>query len=713
MRRCASGALLLAVLVLPTGAAARADAPRPPAPPSGAALRALAEPPQRTAIAGDRIYFVMPDRYRNGNPANDTGGASGGRGRTGHDPTDPGWFHGGDLAGLTGSCTDPANGLARVRELGFNAVWVTPPYRQKFVQGSSAAYHGYWALDFTTVDPHLGTEADFGAFVECAHRLGMRVYLDVVVNHTADVIRPAGGSAWIDPERVPYRDCRGRRFDPARYALGRTFPCLRAPDMPRVPVVPTAERDAKRPDWLNDVTRYHNRGDIEFASCSEACFEMGDFFGLDDLFTEQPRVADGLAAIYADWIRRYRIDGFRVDTARHVNRAFFHRWVPRIRSAARAAGVRDFELFGEVFDSSAINLSAYVRERGLPNVLDFALQDAVAAYASGQAGPGGIVSRLADDDYFLGRSGVAHTPPTFLGNHDMGRAARQVKSRSQAEGDALVRRTSLGYSLLYLLRGAPVVLYGDEVGMVGSGGDQAARQDMFPTQVREWQTQERAGSPPIGTGSSFDLVRHPIAEHLRALAALRAAHPALATGPTAVARVQGRGLALLRLDAGARREYVAAFNSGTAALRLTVPTRTPGAAWRGLLGTGDAASNASGVVAVTVPPLSAVLLRAERDVQLAAPRRPALRAAADRLTDLVAVRATGVGGATSVAFALKRGRGGWTRLAVDDSPPFRAFLDPRRLRRGERLHLVAVARGLDGRTAVSRVTPYVVPRRAP
>jgi alpha-amylase len=717
VRRCVSALLLLGVLALPAGASARTDAPRPPAPPAGAVLAALSQPPVRTAIASDRIYFVMPDRYRNGSTANDRGGVSGGRSQTGFDPTDPGWFHGGDYAGLTGDCDDPRTGLARLKELGFNAVWVTPPYRQKYVQGSSAAYHGYWSLDFTTVDPHLGTEAEFEAFVRCAHGLGLRVYLDVVVNHTADVILPTGGSSWVDPAEVPYRDCRGRRFDPAAYALRRTFPCLRAASMPRVPHVPAPERSVKRPAWLNDVTRYHNRGDVDFASCSEVCYEMGDFFGLDDLFTEQPAVADGLGKVFGDWIRRYEVDGFRIDTARHVNAAFFKRWIPQIRAAARQAGVKDFEIFGEVFDANAINLSGYVRERGLPNVLDFALQDAAAGFASGQTGSRGIASRLADDDYFQGPSGVAHTPPTFLGNHDMGRAAQQIKSRSQASGETLVRRTNLGYALLYLLRGAPVVYYGDEVGMVGSGGDKAARQDMFPTQVAEWKAEERAGGPAIGDGSSFDVQAHPIGAQLRSLAQSRELNATLSTGSTHVRLAQGPVLVVSRFDAREQVEYVIGFNSGQSPAAVTVQTATPSATFVVSAPSPFAdriTSDARGRLTLTIPALSSVVRNATVSVAPAVPPRPTVAGGRAELADLIEVRGRVSGTApVSIAFAVRRANGRWARAGVDDSPPYRAFLDPRRYRRGERLHLVAVARGLDGRTTTSRVTPFVVPRRQP
>ena len=97
----------------------------------------------------------------------------------------------------------------------------------------------------------------------------------------------------------------------------------------------------------------------------------------------------GLAELWASWIAKYKVDGFRIDTARHVDEAFFRVWVPRIMAAARAAGVPDFQLFGEVFISSAIDLVPFVRDRELPNLLDFPLQEALAGFAGGDAGARG------------------------------------------------------------------------------------------------------------------------------------------------------------------------------------------------------------------------------------------------------------------------------------------------------------------------------------
>src|SRR5438309_4824406 len=145
------------------------------------------------------IYFVLPDRFENGDPANDRGGLSGDRLTTGFDPTSKGFYNGGDLKGLI-------RRLDYIQGLGATALWVAPIFKNKPVQGpkghESAGYHGYWITDFTRVDPHFGTNADFKALVDAVHARGMKFYMDIVVNHTADVIyfEECAGK-----DRCPYR----------------------------------------------------------------------------------------------------------------------------------------------------------------------------------------------------------------------------------------------------------------------------------------------------------------------------------------------------------------------------------------------------------------------------------------------------------------------------------------------------------------------------
>jgi glycosidase len=650
-------------------------------------LQALRDPPTFSSLASQRIYFVMTDRYANGDTSNDDAGRAGPRATTGFDPTDTGYYHGGDLKGL-------AANLQRIKDLGFTALWVTPVMRQQWVNGSSASYHGYWGLDFTSVDQHLGSDADFGALVDKAHSLGLKVYLDVVVNHTGDIVR-LEGTSYSD---VPYRDCHGKKFNPARF-VSRTFPCLKAATMPHVPFVLPGDRKAKQPAWLNDPLNYHDRGDIDFGSCSEACFEQGDFFGLDDLFTEKPVVWKGLAQVYGDWIRRFHVDGFRVDTARHVNAAFFKLWTPRIMAAARAAGVKDFQIFGEVFLNDAVDVAPFVRDRGLPNALDFPFQDAATNFASGQSGARTLQHRLDDDDYFRTASGVEPVQPTFLGNHDMGRAAYELKTKALGASPAeLLKRVLLGYDLMYLLRGAPVVYYGDEVGMIGSGGDKAAREDMFPTAVTQWQTEERVGSPPIGKGSSFDVTSNPIETRLKSLAALRDAHPELATGASIVRYAEENLLVVSRVDLKTGDELVAAFNTATTAARTTIKGLRPG---KVLFGSGSVSGST-----IDVPAVSSLVWDSGPVAQASA-AQPKLSAGPDQLTDYVVLTATTkLAAPVSVAFALKRTNGTWARIAVDDSPPYRAFLEPSRYAKGRRLQAIAVLRTLDGKVAASKILTF-------
>jgi hypothetical protein len=428
-------------------------------------------------------------------------------------------------------------------------------------------------------------------------------------------------------------------------------------------------------------------------------------------------VVNGLVQIYSDWITRYKLDGFRVDTARHVNPGFWRLWVPKMKAAAKSVGVDDFVIFGEAPVSDSVELSTYVRDRGLPSMLDFTFRDVADAYASGSTSAVAILHRLQDDDYFRTPDGSEPVTATFLGNHDQGRAAFQIRQDGGGlSGDALLKRVLLGYDALYLLRGAPTVYYGDEVGMIGSGGDKAAREDMFPTQVPEWQTEPRVGSPPIGKGSSFDVTGNPIQAELRQLAALREGHSQLSVGWSIVRYAKGAVVAVTRIDPATRRELVVILNNGNGSASVTFPTSTPSARWSQLYGTpvpfAPPTSAANGNLTVPVAATTAVVLEAEAPIAAAAPQKPKLRVKADDLTSLWSASAT-VGGTApvSVAFVVQRANGTWQRLDVDTSPPFRGFIDGGKFKRNERVRIVAIARSLDGRTAFSNAVPFRVRRR--
>ena len=192
-----------------------------------AADDALVTDPVRQAGSNNQYYFVMTDRFANADATNDTGGLTGDRLTTGFDPTSKGFYEGGDLAGLTSQ-------LDYIQGLGTTAIWLTPSFKNQPVQGegagASAGYHGYWITDFTQIDPHLGTNAELTALIDAAHAKGMKVFFDIIANHTADVIsyeqpRPY---TYIDQATTPYKDVNGVTIpDLGAVANGHVVPGVR------------------------------------------------------------------------------------------------------------------------------------------------------------------------------------------------------------------------------------------------------------------------------------------------------------------------------------------------------------------------------------------------------------------------------------------------------------------------------------------------------
>ena len=191
----------------------------------------------RAPLTGENFYFVMADRFENGRTDNDLGGLPAAKPISGFDPTDKGYYHGGDLAGPARS------GIDYIQGLGTTAIWLTPSFKNKAVQPDdrSAGYHGYWITDFTQIDPHLGTNADLRGLVDDAHARGMKVFFDIITNHTADVIDYARGRApGVRVQgRRPYRDASGTAVRRPRLRRHRPFPPLDpSVSFPYTPFVP-------------------------------------------------------------------------------------------------------------------------------------------------------------------------------------------------------------------------------------------------------------------------------------------------------------------------------------------------------------------------------------------------------------------------------------------------------------------------------------------
>ena len=606
----------------------------------------------KVGLSSDLIYFVIPDRYKNGDPSNDRLGG-------GFDPRNTAFWHGGDLKGLTGSCQPGDNGLARIKSLGFTAVWVTPLVKQVPSTGAGAGYHGYWGVDFLNVDPHLGTNADLANFMTCAKKLNLKVILDIVVNHTGDVIKYNGQDAYI----------------------------------------PASMATIKNPAWLNDLSNYHNVGDMAHCWGNGDCTKLGDFYGLDDLATEKETVWRGWADVYGQWIKNYGFAGFRVDTAKHVDDQFFKNWQPLIQQTATAAGIPNFTIFGEVSEANAFNLMPYVRENKIQTVLDFPFQESAVEYTSGYSDSSTLQELFLSDDYYTSPTSSASNLVTYLGNHDSGRAGFQINAKRINPSNQLLPRVELGYALLYLSRGIPVVYYGDEVGMMGTGGDQMARQDMFATKVTNWRTEPRIAGKPIGYGNSFTVTAsNPIAKYLKVLAQVRKNNPGLANGFMQPRLAKGPLYVISKKDGTENREYLVAFNNSDKAVTAVINTATSIGGWKTILG--STKTNATGAkVKFTVPALSAVVLKANKTINQVFVKVGAITTSQDDFTGYYHLSAgVKTSDLASVEFFSRlAGATNWKSLGVDTNSPYSLYINPNDFL-GQNLELKAIVTNSKGAT---------------
>ncbi|MFJ3630573.1 pullulanase-type alpha-1,6-glucosidase [Streptomyces sp. NPDC090112] len=666
MIRPAAGVLAAALAVTLLPALPAAAAARPPAPPSDAKL---ASEPARHDLTREQFYFVLPDRFANGDPRNDRGGLTGSRLETGLDPTDKGFYQGGDLKGLT-------DRLDYIKGLGTTAIWMAPIFKNQPVQGKgddvSAGYHGYWITDFTQVDPHFGTNADLERLIDKAHAKGMKVFFDVITNHTADVVDYREASySYLSKGAFPYLTKDGVPFDDKDYAAGKAkFPKVDGESFPRTPFVPDAKKNAKVPGWLNDPTMYHNRGDSTFAGESS---EQGDFFGLDDLWTERPEVVDGMEKIYEKWVRDFDIDGFRIDTVKHVNTEFWTQWATALDAYAAERGRKDFFMFGEVYSADTAVTSPYVTRGRLDATLDFPLQDAIRAYASQGAQASRLGSVLADDYRYTTDKANAYEQVTFLGNHDMGRFGTFLKQdRPEAGEQELLDRYRLANELMFFSRGNPVVYSGDEQGFTGAGGDKDARQPLFATRVADYLDDDQLGTARTHAADAYD-PGHPLYRQISALSKLTKAHPALRDGVQSERLSDGSVYAFARTDTRTRTEYLVAANNGTASRTVEIDAPA-GSQYRTLHGgTALLRASAAGKLTVVVPALGSVVLQA-----VAPAAKPAtgpaltLKAPAPGATGTVELSADVTGGGLNrVVFAAQTGNGKWQVLGSADHAPYK------------------------------------------
>ena len=452
------------------------------------------------------VYFVITDRFYNGNPANDTS-----YGRTLDGGQNIGTFHGGDLAGLTMKINE-----GYFNDLGVNVIWITAPYEQihGWVTGGSSAdfkhyaYHGYYVLDYTCVDKNMGTTNDLKTFIDTAHSKGIRVIFDIVMNHTGysnikDLSEFMGANPLDSGTGVLKSGWEnatlGNYHDNFNYSSG---------------------------NWVNwwgqqwvraGLPGYDQPGGDDLTSClsylPDFKTENPTYVNLPPFMTHKPDTKATYLANYTvrmylvkwitDWVLKYGVDGYRVDTAKHVEKegwAYLKQqsvtalaaW--KANNPTKALDDLPFWMTAEVWGHGP-NKSDYHTVAGFNSVLNFGFQGAIQ---------NGLSSYSGIDSTYAGYAGGINVDYSwnilsYISSHD---------TSIFYNGDA--ERQKKAAALLLLCPGGVQIYYGDEncraFGPTGSDPNQGTRSD-YPwpgntTVLAHWQKigQFRNNHVAIGAG---------------------------------------------------------------------------------------------------------------------------------------------------------------------------------------------------------------------
>ena len=663
-------------------------------------------------IQDDLIYFMITDRFNNADPANDRGGFEGDRMSHGFDPTDEKFYHGGDLKGVTAKLDYLAN-------MGVTAIWLTPVFRNKWVMEHdgwvTASYHGYWIADFTSVDPHLGSDADLRELIDEAHQRNIKIIFDIVINHTADTIKyrqchdpqyqgadkegPGSACIYRSSPMFPYTT-RGKvdgkpinnefAGPEAANQTEANFVKLVDPAYAYTPFINDAEKSLKKPDWLNNPVFYHNRGEIIYEG---EAFYFGDFYGLDDVFTEHPDVVRGMIDIYQYWVREYGIDGFRIDTVGHVNTSFWTQFAPALQKHAREHGRPEFFMFGEVVNT-VLNKREYITRGKLPAVLDFDFKHAVIDYVAGSGSAQEFAGQfLNTDDYFIDHDTSAYSLPTFLSNHDDCRLGVPLQQKDPSATEAVkLKRIRLAHAIMYFSRGIPIIYYGDEQGFMGEPGFHECREDMLPSAVDVYNDNNLIGTDLTTADNNFD-TQHPIYLYLKELGAIYRQHPTLRRGDQHIRYSdEGEGIiAWSRINPQDRIEYLLVFNNSQTEKQADIPVFSRDMDWSRISGSDRDFSARSSSVSVIIPPLEFLVLRAEKSVPLQA---TAPQISFKNLRDGEELKCSGFVEVqldpdvlAQVKFEISQKNGNWKPLGTDTNKPYRIYVDTVDYPIGEKLSL--------------------------
>lgn len=455
------------------------------------------------------IYQVMVDRFANGDVNNDYNVVD--------NPNALAGYQGGDYQGLI-------DNVDYLDALGVTAIWISPVQVNVESDAGVASYHGYWTQDFVGVNPHFGDMAKLRELVSVMHDHDIKVIVDIVVNHVGQLFyydinrngqpdntvfgagdQDSQTGFWEDPIEIvsewdPAYDDRGVQ---GWTSLGESGPApigwVWMPELNRMPPNP--------PEFHNDDW-YNRRGRVTDWNVTDQVVK-GDFpGGLKDLDTNNPEVRDALIEVFTWWITQTNIDGYRIDTVKHVEHAFWQQFNPAVRRHAADLGKEKFLQFGEVFDGNDPLVGSYSFDGELDSLFYFPHKFQVFDDIYKRGGPTSKVEQLFAEratnyasEPHEGGIGVApdHALINFIDNHDIPRFLYD-----QPDPEAL--KAALVH--LFTMDGIPCLYYGTEQGFTG-GNDPANREPLWLSDLAT-------------DGELFD--------HVATLSRLRRTYPALRRG---------------------------------------------------------------------------------------------------------------------------------------------------------------------------------------
>jgi len=542
-------------------------------------LPALAEREGRD-IRDEIIYQVLVDRFEDAAPEP--------AGPVQKQPDDLSRIQGGDWQGLRSR-------LGYIRDLGMTAIWISPIVENVARGDGEDGYHGYWASDFTRLNPYFGELADLQALVDDAHALGLRVFIDVAPNHAGPVFYydfdadGQRGDGELEPPFQPEGPYEAPLAWSARPALfrGRASPSDG-----------TAAPSAALERFELDERHFHRRGQtLDFLDPSQ--LEYGDFpFGLRDLRTEDADVLEGLIDTFAEWVRLTDADGFRLDAVPHASHEFWTALCGGLRARLAELGKSQFFVFGEVFRTDPRELASYTGPGSMDSVLDFSFKfDVIQRFLLEGGAPAAASPALESYRQFYPTEpqpgGVGLDPwqarVAFADNHDTGRVRGAV---------ADPRALEAALTLVFTLDAVPSVYYGTEQGFSGAIWHDA-REPMW------W-----SGFAEDGPG----------VRHVRKLAILRRSHESLNRGELRVLYAsendgfsQALDASLLVFERWTATERVLVAVNGHAQQRSSVAVSTGFAAGTRLVDAlehvpDELVVGGDGVLELSVPPREALLL---------------------------------------------------------------------------------------------------------